>query len=336
MSGRSSVRVLTTVALAAVLGLVAGCGTGGSGADGADEAAAAGTRTIETDRGPQEVPADPQRVVVLNGGLAGYFYKLGVPPVATDTRVLGVTNFDGGFPPAWAGPARAAGTEQLPAGEQLSIEAVAAAQPDLIVGGGQGITAVQALQAYDRLAEIAPTVLVPKTLTNWQDQLAAVADAVNKSDAVPALTEQYQQKLDEVKASITPPPGEFVYIASFSSPTNYLVPATAALPTLGREAGLPPSDVVAKAPDARLASTGDSMELSPELLSTVADAPNAIVVNAGGRSLEELKKDPAYAQLPAFRAGNVWEVPATSYRPDLDGVFATLDSFQQMFGTPGQ
>lgn len=332
MPGGSTVRALSAALLAVLLGLVAGCGSGAEGGGGAEES---GTRTITTDKGPLEVPAEPKRIVNLSGGLASYLYALGAPPVATDTRVLGVTNFDGGFPPAWAEEARAAGTEQLPAGDSLSIEAVAAAKPDLIIGGGQGITAVQAAQAHDRLAEIAPTVLVPRTLTGWKEQLQAVADAVNKSDAVPGLLQQYEDKLTQVKSSIAPPSGEYVYIAMFASEKTYVVPATAALPTLGRDLGLVPSDVVAKAPGARLASTGDALEISPELLGQVADAPNAFIVNAGGRSLEELKQDPNYAQLPAFRSGNVWELPATSYRPDLDGVFSTLDLFGQMFARQG-
>ncbi|SFM61012.1 iron complex transport system substrate-binding protein [Pseudonocardia ammonioxydans] len=328
MSGRSSVRALSAALLAVLLGLVTACGSG-AGEGGGGEAA--GTRTITTDKGPLEVPADPQRIVVLSGGLAGYLYALEKPPVATDTRVLGITNFDGGFPPAWAEPARAAGTEQLPAGDSLSIEAVAAAQPDLIIGGGQGITAVQAAEAYDRLAEIAPTVLVPRTLTAWQDQLGAVADAVNATDAVAPLLERYQDRVEQVKSAITLPEGEFVYIGSFASDKTYLVPGDAALPALGKDVGINPVDVVARAPDARLASTGDTLEISPELLGEIADAPNAIVANAGGRSVEELRKDPNYAQLPSFRSGNVWEVPAASYRPDFDGAMATLDLYEQTF-----
>lgn len=329
MSGRTTLRGVIATVLVAALAVVAGCGSGGDAAPSAEEG---GTRTITTDRGPLEVPADPQRIVVLSGGLAGYLYALDEPPVAADTRVLGITNFAGGFPPAWAGPATAAGTEPLPAGEQLSVEAVAAAKPDLIIGGGQGITAVQAAQAYDRLAAIAPTVLVPRTVTGWQDQLTAVADAANAADRVPALLQRYQDRLQQVRSSITPPQGETVFIATFASQQTYVVPSTAALPALAAEAGLQPTDVVERAPQARLASTGDGLEISPELLGTVADSPNAIVVNVGGRSLDQLRDDPAYAALPAFRAGRVWELPATSYRPDLDGALGTLDELGRIFG----
>ncbi|WP_197519847.1 hypothetical protein [Pseudonocardia sp. HH130630-07] len=77
------------------------------------------------------------------------------------------------------------------------------------------------------------------------------------------------------------------------------------------------------------------MEVSRELLGEIADAPNAIVANAGGRSVEEMKSDPLFANLPSFRSGNVWEVPASSYRPDFDGVLSTLDLFGRTFPRQG-
>ncbi|MDN5919708.1 MAG: hypothetical protein L0I76_32190 [Pseudonocardia sp.] len=38
---------------------------------------------------------------------------------------------------------------------------MAAAKPDLIIGGGQGITAVQAAQAYDRLTTVTASITPP-------------------------------------------------------------------------------------------------------------------------------------------------------------------------------
>ncbi|RZT85865.1 iron complex transport system substrate-binding protein [Pseudonocardia sediminis] len=315
--------------LAALLAAVvlAGCSSGEDASS-----SEAGTRTIATDKGQLEVPAAPQRIVVLSGGLAGYLYALDAPVVATDTRVLGVTNAGGGFPPSWAAAAQKQGTTELPKGEQLSVEAVAAAKPDLIIGGGQGITAVQAAQAYDRLAAIAPTVLVPRTVTAWQDQLRAVADAAGRTDRVEPLLGNYRTKLDQVKASIAPPAGESTFVLSYPGDKIYVVPPTAALPVLAKDVGIVPDpDVLTKARNPRLASTGDSFELSAELLPQVVDAPNVFVVNVNGKPAAELAKDPVWAQLPAFRAGSVHELPATSYRPDYDAALSTLDILGQEF-----
>ena len=51
---------------------------------------------------------------------------------------------------------------------------------------------------------------------------------------------------------------------------------------------------------------------------------------SSSRSLDALS-DPLYVGLPAFAGNKVYELPATSYRPDYDGVMATLDQVQEMF-----
>src|SRR5690606_16795405 len=130
--GRAVLAGLLALSVAAL----AACSSGSGSQQRQQAEPTPATRTIATERGPVEVPGDPKRIVVLSGSLAGYLYDLDAPVVATDTRVLGVTTLDGGFPPSWAADARAQGTTPLPAGEQLNIEAVAAAQPDLIIGGG--------------------------------------------------------------------------------------------------------------------------------------------------------------------------------------------------------
>jgi iron complex transport system substrate-binding protein len=316
--------------LALAVTALAGCG--GTPAEPAAQAPEPTTRTVTTDRGPVEVPADPQRIVVLSGGLAGYLYALDAPVAATDTRVLGVTNLDGSFPPAWADAATAQGTTALPAGEQLNIEAVAAARPDLIIGGGQGITAVQAGEAYDQLAAIAPTVLVPTTVVGWQEQLGLVAEAAGRADRVPALVQAYTDKVAQVRSAITVPAEPAVFVLSLANNTPYLVPPDAALPAMLEELGFTVDDVLTKAGNPALFGSGDSFEVSPELLSQVADAPLAFVIPLSGRPAAELGQDPLYAQLPAFSRGDVYELPAPSYRPDYDGAMATLDLIQREFG----
>ncbi|WP_028921437.1 ABC transporter substrate-binding protein [Pseudonocardia acaciae] len=300
--------------------LLAGCGTAGAG-----KAAGPGTRVVTTAHGPVNVPSDPQRIVVLSGGQTGYLYELGVPVAATDTRVLGIPSDATGFPPTWSADATRQGTKALPGGDELSIEAVAAQRPDLIIGGGQGITGLQAEQNYDKLSKIAPTVLVPNTVVTWQEELRLLADAVGRSDRVPALMRAYTDKVATLRSSIKVPPGPAVILLSLSNNQPCLVPADAALATLLRELGFVPDDVLRKAGNPPRYGTGDSFVVSAELVSQVADAPTAFVIPIGGRSASELAKDPLYAQLPAFRAGRVHELPALSYRPDYRGVIRTLD-----------
>lgn len=314
--------------LAALL-VLAGCSggeSGGSGGSGGGE-----TRTVQSERGPVEVPAAPQRIAVLSGGLAGDLFTLDAPVVAADPRVLGVQNDATGFPPSWSAKAQQQGTQRLASeGAGLSIEQVAAARPDLIIGGGQGFTAAQAAQAYPQLQQIAPTVLLP-AFTQWQDQLTRIAEVAGRADRVPGLLQAYQDRVAQVRGAIRLPPQPTVFLYRTRENKPFAIVPTAALPRIATDLGFTPDDVITKANNPPLFGTGDSFEISPELLPRVADAPTAIYIPIGQTPIDQLRSDPVYARLPAFASGNAYEFPATSFRPDYQGAMATLDVFAQQF-----
>ncbi len=312
------------LALLGLLTVLTACSSDDGGSDG-------GTRVVKTEKGDVTVPAEPKRIVSLAASLSGYLFTLDAPVAATDTRVLGVTNLDGGFPPAWSVKAKAQGTTELPAGEELNLDAITKAQPDLIIAGGQGISAVQAEKLYDQLSKIAPTVYISPKVTNWQDQLKQVAEATGRSDKVDGLLKTYEDKVTAVKDAITVPGNPTAYFLSLSTNEPALIPQTAALPTLLTRVGFQADDVMKKANNPELYGSGDSFIFSNELLSKAADAPVLFVLPVAGRTLEQLKADPLYAALPAFKNNKVYELPATSYRADYDGVMDTLDRIQKLF-----
>ncbi|MFC5141512.1 ABC transporter substrate-binding protein [Actinomycetospora rhizophila] len=313
--------------LAALL-VLAGCSGGDESSGGGG---GGGTRTVESERGPVQVPAAPQRIAVLSGGLAGDLFTLEAPVVAADPRVLGVQNDASGFPPSWSARAQQQGTQRLASeGAGLSIEQVAAARPDLIIGGGQGFTAAQAANAYPQLQQIAPTVLLP-AFTQWQDQLTRIADVVGRSDRVPGLLQAYQDRAAQVRGALRVPPQPTVFLYQSRDGKSYVITPTAALPAIARDLGFTPDDVITKANNPPLFGTGDSFEVSPELLPRVADAPTAVYVPIGTQPLAQVAANPVYARLPAFSSGQVYEVPSTSFRPDYQGAMSTLDAFATQF-----
>lgn len=306
---------------------VAGCSSD------AEPAAASGTRPVQTEKGTIEVPADPQRVVVLNGALAGYLYDLDVPVAAADPRVLGVSGRNADFPQTWADAAKEQGTQMVPVGQAVNVEFVASLQPDLIIGGGQGFPAKQSVDAYDQLRAIAPTVLLPGNVTGWQDQLKQIADVVNRADKVADLVSAYDDKVKQVSAAIKVPAQQVGYFQSAADGQPKMILPNAALPTLLAELGFKADDqVLAKAGNPELNPSADWFGFSPELLTKVVDAPVVFVVPlSGAKGAADLAKDPLYAQLPAFKDKKVYELPATSYRPDYRGVMDTLDLIQEQF-----
>ena len=183
-------------AVALVLAL-AGCG-GASGsepaaadtASGSGSAESADTRAVAHDRGETQVPAEPQRVVVLDSPHLDAALSLGVTPVGSVQSAV-----DEGLP-AYLGD-RTEGVELVGTIEEPDLEAIASLQPDLILSA-----TVRHEQIYDQLTQIAPTVFTAGSGTNWREGFELVADALGRAEAGDAALAEYDERVDAVGAAI--------------------------------------------------------------------------------------------------------------------------------------
>ncbi|MFD6988680.1 ABC transporter substrate-binding protein [Streptomyces sp. NPDC059943] len=207
------------VALAAALSLAA-CGSDGgsdeksppgAGADkkavaqgGEDFAeAAAKTAGYGTDAEPGEFPrtvthamgettlkARPERVIVLDVGEFDNVVSLGVEPVG-----YAPTEGDEGIPEylkKGAGSPRNVGTIN-----GLNLEAIAALQPDLILG-----SQLRAADKYDELSKIAPTVFAIRPGFTWKENFRLNAAALDRSAAAEKALGAYDTKVKALSADI--------------------------------------------------------------------------------------------------------------------------------------
>jgi iron complex transport system substrate-binding protein len=134
-----------------------------------------------TDRGDIDVPADPQRIVVLAAGQLDALCALGL-----QGRVVAAALPDGSDQqPSYLGTVihdlHSAGSEQAP-----DLTAIAAAKPDLILGSGASTP-----QAYGQLSAIAPTVFAGAPGAGWQDTLRSVGSAIGRTGAVDGLLTEF-------------------------------------------------------------------------------------------------------------------------------------------------
>lgn len=324
--------VLPLVTALTALALV-GCSSSAADTSTAAAADEPAVRVVTTDQGDVEVPADPQRVVVLNSALAGYFFALDVPVHATIPETPGPGG--GEYPETWAEEATEADTVVLPWGEDgFDLEAIVAEDPDLIVGGGQGYPAKLVGDVYGQLSEIAPTVVVSSTLTTWQDQLSFLAEEVlDRPAEEQELLDRYDARVAEVKAAITLPPTPVGYLMMAANGAPYSLPETSQLPQTLAEVGLEPAPVIADNPEFETYGTGDSFAVSPELVGQVLTAPTVIVLgfNADVTDAATLAADPIYAGLPAFAAENAHDLPYWAYRADFYRTMDLLDVIESEF-----
>ena len=165
--------------LLAATALLAACGSsaGEPAADGTTE-----TRPVEHAMGTAQVPADPQRVVVLDTGELDDALALGVKPVGA-VRIDVSTDFL-----SYLGD-QTEGIEMVGTISEPNLEKIAALDPDLILS-----STVRHEAIYEQLDAIAPTVLAPDLGDTWKENFRLYAEALGKAEEAEQMLADFEQR----------------------------------------------------------------------------------------------------------------------------------------------
>lgn len=176
--------VVAGAALAVLVGV--GCGN-----DDAKEQAASSTRTIDSNRGPVEVPINPQRIVAIDRIALDTALALGLKPIAaappaSETSYLGdLVN----------------GIETISTPDGINFERIAALEPDLILGIDDPFYD----DMYGPLANIAPTALVGQ-FTNagaWREYFDLIANVLTEDqDRIQQVRDEFDGKIAVTRAAL--------------------------------------------------------------------------------------------------------------------------------------
>jgi len=140
-------------------------------------------RVVHSEKGDVSIPAVPERVIGIYVSHPEFLVALGVIPVAAP-------NYYEDYPTYLQEPFRQ--VLKIGAGNSLNLEAVLAANPDLIL-----ITPGQEKE-YDQLSKIAPTVMLPKK-SDWREQLTDMAEVLGRQQEAEQALQQYDRKTSEAK-----------------------------------------------------------------------------------------------------------------------------------------
>lgn len=143
-------------------------------------------RTVRHVAGATTVPARPERVAVLSVMDLDCAVALDAPVVAAP----------GWFPehPYLQAIFDEAGDLADLGAEETSLERLAAAEPDLILGEAWNS------DIYSQLDAIAPTVLIPEA--DWKQGLDLVAQAVGRDQQAEQVLDGYQQRVEELQQAL--------------------------------------------------------------------------------------------------------------------------------------
>lgn len=151
-------------------------------------------RTVTHSLGETEIPEQPERVIVLDGGELDAVLALGIAPV-------GLANPEGlDGPPSYLAD-QLDGVEEVGTINSLNLEAIVGLEPDLILG-----SQLRAEQLYDQLAAIAPTVFSIRPGFPWKENFLLVGDALGEEAQAEDTLNNYQLRADEVGGAVVGDP----------------------------------------------------------------------------------------------------------------------------------
>ncbi|CAK4868592.1 unnamed protein product [Aphanomyces euteiches] len=145
-----------------------------------------GTITYQSENGPVQVPANPQRVIVITRFLTGNVMALGVPLVGVDEMSKNNPNFKGKL-------------DNTEAVTDESLEKIIELNPDLIIG-------LSDIKNIKKLEQIAPTVTYTYGKVDFLTQQLEVGKLLNKEKEAKAWVDDFNTRTkkvgEEIKAKI--------------------------------------------------------------------------------------------------------------------------------------
>jgi iron complex transport system substrate-binding protein len=302
------------LAMLGAAGLLTACGSR------AVEKPAAATRTVTSDGGPVEVPADPRRVVAAIGSFETDMVAVGVMPVLTTSFAGPWVDLDDSVTI----------TQNIPP----TAEELVAVRPDLIVGWNW----VTEEPSFDEMSAIAPYVGLGESeatagagfdgsqpTRSWNQLFLSVCDAVNRRAAGEAMVAEFEQRLDALAARRSGEPEVSVARIEFYEPGKFSYRGqTEDTAELMRRIGL-----TVVGPDESV--NEESLERLPDI-----DA-DRLVIAVGNENIpravyDEVAATDLFKAIPAVRAGRVDLVDANLW-PGFGHLWARalVDDLERLF-----
>lgn len=306
-------RAVLVAATAASALVLSACG-GGGGSESEEGASGAGGEgfpiTVEHAYGETVIEEKPERVATVAWGNHEAALALGVVPVIMEKATWGDDDGNGVLP--WVEDAVEELGAEMPETydptDGIDFEAVANAEPDVILAGYSGLTQ----EEYDTLSQIAPVAAYPDTPwgSTWQDTLAMDAKAMG-------MEAEGQELITELEGVVEEKAAERENLAGTSAAWFYAEPTD--LSSLGfytshdprqaffEEIGMTtPESIQAKTEETEEFMGSESAETAAD---TFADVDVAVFYGTSDDTADEILGDPLLGKVPALENGSYAALP---------------------------
>jgi iron complex transport system substrate-binding protein len=277
-------------------------------------------RLIRHAFGETRVPLDPQRVLALGEeGLLADLLDLGARPVAASVNVPENVPL--------LTSAELNGIALFPSAGEISLEALSAYQPDLIIGTSFFIEQI----GYERLNRIAPTVALggATPLANYVE----TATVFGRGDEAQRVVERFRAEIQAASKRVDAANQRVSLITVYPGPSVALwFDGPSPIPLLLRELGvqLRPDPAANEGLDIRNGRAFISLEQLPLVDGDTIFLLISTGVEGEDAALADVQANPLWQQLPAVQTDRIVTLDRIGY-PGLRGQRALLADLIRSF-----
>ncbi|MFD1778732.1 ABC transporter substrate-binding protein [Fredinandcohnia salidurans] len=170
--------------------LLAACGAADNTDKGNNDTEGANTYTVEHAMGKTPISKNPERIVILTNEGTEALLAMGVKPVGAVRSWIGDPWYE-------HIEDQMEGVEVVGEESNVNIEAIAALEPDLIIGNK-----MRQENIYEQLKAIAPTVFAEDLRGDWQKNFTLYSKAINKEEEGKKVLAEFEDHLNQVKEKI--------------------------------------------------------------------------------------------------------------------------------------
>ncbi|HEY0188234.1 MAG TPA: Fe2+-enterobactin ABC transporter substrate-binding protein [Cellulomonas sp.] len=330
---RSAAIFAVPVALVLALGACSSDSSGtadatGSSSTATDDDTGTWPRTIEHAAGTTEIDEQPVRIVSTSPSITGSLLAIDAPVVATASAVVSNLTDDQGFFSQWADLADERGVEVLYTDLTLDLDAVDSFAPDLIIGSANGGDST--LDSYDQLSEIAPTVLLDYSSTDWQSLTAELGDILGLEDEAAQVTSDYDTWVTEQATQIEAPEGSVTALVYLGADGVWAYTSDSPQGILLTSLGFDYADVPE---DSATLSSSVAMVSAENMPTALADFQTIFVIPISSEDeVDSFAADALVSSVPAVADDQVLSLGGAAFRLDYFSAMETVEALVAEFG----
>lgn len=325
-------KLIALAAIGATSFSLTACGGSDSEADSKDSGNASTTeaatgewpRTITHEKGELTLDEKPERIVSTSVSVTGTLLAIDAPVVSSAATSVSPITDDKGFFAQWSDAAEDHGLDVLYDNLEFNMEALIAADPDLVVISASGADSI--VDEYDQIAEEFPTIVVDYSKQTWQDLATELGADTGNEDGAAAAIEDFDNYASDAADKIDPPEGS-ASIVSFNGPGadqgigKETGPHAQLLEALGIDVVEGPEDL-----DTSDQKRDDFTFVTYENLSQAVKGESVYLLTGTDDTVKDFLADSTLANLPAVESEQVYPLGINSFRIDYYSGKEFIDS----------